>query len=289
LDETTGSLVWGPVHVPGIYSFSAVAYDHGKLFVVNTEGLMESFDAATGTPGWSVQLTSTDYGTPTAVNGLVYMPTGAGVVAVEESSGRVVWTQDQAISPLGTAAAFTPGGVFAASGCDAYKIDPIGGTILWHDATSCVGAGTFTPVYAGGSLYVLDLWSSTGPLDEVLNPATGSQVGTFDASVSPAFSDTTGFYLLRGTLSATSLATGSTLWTFTGDGQLQTPPIVIDGTVVIASLSGTVYALDAATGSVLWTGSTGALSNAGNSTLGAGDGYLVVPAGSVLNGWRLIP
>ena len=48
------------------------------------------------------------------------------------------------------------------------------------------------------------------------------------------------------------------LWTFSGDGMLQSAPIVIDNAVVIGSGSGTVYALDAATGAILWSGSAGA-------------------------------
>ena len=57
LDEISGNVLWGPTPMPGsIASFSAVAYDHSTLFVVNFDGVLRSFDGATGRPGWATQL-----------------------------------------------------------------------------------------------------------------------------------------------------------------------------------------------------------------------------------------
>lgn len=54
LDENTGTTVWS-VDIPGTYFFANGAYDSGRVFVVNFDGLMKAFDAATGTlPGVSV-------------------------------------------------------------------------------------------------------------------------------------------------------------------------------------------------------------------------------------------
>jgi outer membrane protein assembly factor BamB len=71
---------------------------------------------------------------------------------------------------------------------------------------------------------------------------------------------------------------------------------VIDNVVVIGSSAGTVWALDETTGTTLWSTSAGAPivgPDEQNATLttgfGAGEGYLVVPAGNVLNGWRVVP
>ena len=124
--------------------------------------------------------------------------------------------------------------------------------------------------------------------------------GTFKSDYIPAFSDSASFMLFGGQLTATSLSTGKVLWTVSGDGTagsvLASAPIVIDTVVVIGSTSGTVYALDTDTGNVLWSGAAGApIGIAGGQDtsfltgLAAGDGYLVVPASGVLNGWRLIP
>jgi outer membrane protein assembly factor BamB len=153
-------------------------------------------------------------------------------------------------------------------------------------------------VYANNSVYVRQLFdqSQSKDVNLVLDAGTGKQVGVFAAGPVPAFSDKSGFFMNNGTLTATDLSTGATLWTFAGDGMLVSAPIVIDNAVVIGSSSGTVYALDAAKGSVLWSGSAGAAiagPDEQNATLttgfGAGEGYLVVPAGNVLNGWRVVP
>ena len=72
-------------------------------------------------------------------------------------------------------------------------------------------------------------------------------------------------------------------------------PIIINQVVIVGSYSGNVYAVDAATHTQLWSGSAGAAITAPDEQnlvqpltgLGAGEGYLVVPAGKVLTAWKL--
>ena len=67
--------------------------------------------------------------------------------------------------------------------------------------------------------------------------------------------------------------------------------------VIVGSSVGTIYAYDAQTGASLGSAYTGATINyldeinlsAPAVAMGAGEGYLVVPAGSTLTGWRLSP
>ena len=97
LDEATGTQAWGPVAIAGAYAWAGHAYDGGKVFVVNFDGLLQSFDAATGEAGFSVNLPgqSAFSAPPTAASGIVYVG-GAGVggtvYAVEETYGAVLWT-----------------------------------------------------------------------------------------------------------------------------------------------------------------------------------------------------
>jgi hypothetical protein len=97
-------------------------------------------------------------------------------------------------------------------------------------------------------------------------------------------------------LSAQSLANGTTTWTFNGDGQLDTAPILIStpaGEFVIeGSASGVLYALNAASGAVVWSANVGAAiaqpdeQNADQLTgLAAGQGLLVVPAGNTISAY----
>jgi outer membrane protein assembly factor BamB len=71
--------------------------------------------------------------------------------------------------------------------------------------------------------------------------------------------------------------------------------LVIDQVVIVGDRSGNVYAVDANNGTQIWSGNAGAQipSSEGiyatqpQSGLGAGEGYLVVPAGNVLTAWRI--
>lgn len=296
LDETTGSIVWGPATAAAITGFSAIAYDHGTLFVTGDYGV-RSFDAATGTPGWAnYQLTAYPLESiPTAVNGILYVNTEDVLFALDEVSGSTLWLTGAAGATSG-APAVSSDGVFTALQCAAYKLDLFSGLVLWHFQTDCSSASGITPAYANNSLYARGISDTTnGPQNRQLNAATGAQQATFLADAIPAFSDTAGFFLSGGTLTASSLSSGSTLWTFTGDGHLISAPLVIDSVVVIASSSGMVYALDTASGAVLWSDTAGGpiaapdAVSAPPSGIGAGEGYLVVPAGNVVSAWRLIP
>jgi len=149
-------------------------------------------------------------------------------------------------------------------------------------------------VFANDKLFDRDPESNIGtsaPPGLIFDAGTGKQVSTFNADRMPAFSDHAGFFMSNGTLKAVGQTTNSPIWTFAGDGQLISAPIVIDNVVVVASASGKVYPLNASTGAVVWGGTAGDQINYNveQGGLAAGDGYLVVPAGKTITGWRLIP
>jgi outer membrane protein assembly factor BamB len=297
LSLTTGAIVWGPITIAGTYAFSAAAYDHGTVFVVNFNGTVQAIDAATGASLWTVTPPSLVNSTspPTAVNGVIYL---GGLTALDEATGNVLWTTGTG-SGKG-APTVSSDGVFVSVPCNVYKFDPLVGTPLWHYAGGCGGGGGVTAVYANGKLYTRDYASS--PHDQIFDAESGAQLGSFGPSAIPAFSASAGFFLSTdvqtniSTLTALDQTNGSSLWTFQGDGQLTTAPIVIDGVVVIASVSGNVYVLNASTGAVVWSGSAGTPingpdeQNANQLTgLGAGEGWLVVPAGNSIVAWKIVP
>jgi outer membrane protein assembly factor BamB len=299
LDETNGNIVWGPVALnPGFIAHTAHAFDHGKIFVINFDGLLSSFDAATGTPGWSAKMPYQYSFTaaPTAVNGIVYVGgagSGGTVFGVDERTGSVLWNA-QVENGDESSPTVSSDGVFFSYPCQAYKFDPISGQPLWHYSGPCEGGGGTTSVFANDKLFDRDPESNIGtsaPPGLIFDAGTGKQVSTFNADRMPAFSDHAGFFMSNGTLTAVDQTTNSPVWTFAGDGQLTSAPIVIDSVVVVASASGKVYALNANTGSVVWSGMAGDQINYNveQGGLAAGDGYLVVPAGKTITGWRLIP
>ncbi|HVN31167.1 MAG TPA: PQQ-binding-like beta-propeller repeat protein, partial [Thermoanaerobaculaceae bacterium] len=111
----------------------------------------------------------------------------------------------------------------------------------------------------------------------------------------PAFGPGVGYFLQAGTLRGVALANNTVLWSFAGDGSLVTSPIAVNQYVVVGSSLGKLYGLDGTTGSVVWTFDLGAPLPTGAgwgarmplSGLAAGNGLLVVPAGTRVTAFTL--
>ena len=290
LNEHTGRKVWS-VAITGTYGFANAAYDSGKVFIVNFDGLMQAFNAATGKLLWSVKLPGQYAFTspPAAANGTVFVGgagSGGTLYAVDEKTGNVLWTgsveNGDSSSP-----AITPTQVFVSYACpQAYAFDPVTGQLQWHFSGGCEGGGGATPVVHLGRVYVRESYSTpTNGL--ILNANTGHQVGDFNSTTPPVFSGNLGLYLQSGTLRGIDVSTGKVLWSFAGNGDLTSAPLIVNKTIYIGSNSGVLYALDFK-GHQVWTTQVGAAipgSNEGGGPttgLGAGDGLLVVPTGSTL-------
>jgi hypothetical protein len=286
--------MWGPVDLGGSYDWANAAWDGNKVFTVNSSGQMRAFDDNAGTPLWTVQLPSQRMfsSPPTPIPhsyGLLFTGgsgTGGTVYAVRESDGSVAWTAS-VLNGDDSSPAVSDTGVYVSYACaQAYDFEPLTGALIWHHETSCEGGGGKTPVLYQGKLYVRD--ASLG--NTILDASTGAGLGTFSGSVAPAFSGSTGFFLNGSTLQAVDLSSGSVLWSFSGDGTLDTAPLLVNGQVYVGGKSGNLYAVNAATGAQTWSASTGSPINGPDEQnlsqpltgLGAGYDFLVVPAGNTL-------
>lgn len=255
---------------------------------------MEAFDAASGTAAWSTVLPgATQFdAAPTAANGLVYISalgSNGAVYALDQATGAIVWSQ-----PVQQGAdsdpAITADGVYVTYPCQTYDFRPATGDLIWHNNTGCGGGGGATPVVANQRVYSADV----GPryYGTVYNAETGAAVGSFGADEPPALTTTTEYFLQNGTLSAIALSNNATQWSFTGDGQLSGAPIAVNQYVFIGSSSGNLFAVDGSTGKQAWQVALGAPVNTGSmgipmSGLSAGDGLLVVPAGTKVTAYTL--
>ena len=293
LDQATGAKVWGPVSV-GYYANAT--YDAGKVFVLSgsSAALLQAFDATSGKPGWSVSLGNV-YGVnapPTAANGIVYLTFSQGLYAFNETNGAQLWH-----SYAGTdgGPAVTSTGVFQTYTDFAQCFDPTTGTLLWNHALGGDGGGGATPVVADGLVIAPDGFGTYS--GQVLDAATGAVLGAYTSDCAPAIGSQVGYFLQSGTLRAINLSTDVILWSFAGDGHLNTSPVLVNNNVFIGSSSGNLYGLDAATGSQAWMQNLGAAIPAGAgwtawspySGLAAGDGLLVVPSGTSLTAFKLVP
>jgi outer membrane protein assembly factor BamB len=298
LDQATGATVWGPIVLSGQAN---AAYDAGTVFVLSSTignaGLMQAFDATTGQLKWSTLLAGqySFSSPPTAAHGYVYAGgagTGGTLYAVDQGTGAIAWTRPVANGDS-SAPAVSSDGVYVTYPCNTYAFRPATGAQTWIDSTGCSGGGGATPVVANGVLYAPNGFGSYN--GSTFNAATGSLLGSYVADNPPAIGSQVGYFLQSGTLRGVSLANLSVLWSFAGDGQLVTSPVVVNQYVFVGASSGHLYAVDAASGQQLWVQDLGAPIPAGAgwgarmpiSGLSAGDGLLVVPAGNTLTAFVL--
>jgi outer membrane protein assembly factor BamB len=165
-----------------------------RLFTANGDGdSVQAFDVFTGTALWTAPLDGNDNGSPTAVDGKVFVGTlGGTLYALDQTNGAVVWQ-----APMGAGTESTPAvadgvvyvgdnigdlhayresdgvqlwtahthsafvlsspivanGVVYAATGDAYAFDAMSGRRLWRARTDLVNAG---PAVVDGVLYVAD-------------------------------------------------------------------------------------------------------------------------------------
>ncbi len=292
LDLSTGLPVRGAVSVKGTYWFANACYDSGRIFVVNYDGRMSAFNAATGAHYWTIQCPG-QYAfssPPTASKGIVYTGgagSGGTVYAIHEKDGAVLWTASvengDNSSPV-----VTGNGVYVSYvGPQTYKFNPITGSLIWHYNSGIEGGGGGTPTYYNGLLYTRD-WSAGG---SIFNATTGALVGTFGNGPIPSFYQNQGFFMRGGTLDATNLSTLGINWSYSPSGDpFVTASINVNGVVYAGTGSGNIYALDSTTGKVLWQDDVGSEilgpdeQNVSQplTGLGEGQGALIVPAGHML-------
>ncbi len=290
LNAQTGATVWGPIAFSGTLG---IAYDAGQIFVSSgsyvSQGILSALNATTGAPVWSAAIPGgfASSAPPVAAQGLVYTLADGGLTAFNETNGAQVWAYG--VSGTSGAVAVTLDGVYSAPVCFAFDLQPALGTVLWSHNTGCEGGGGATPVVGGGRMYApLNPGLYSG---NIYVAETGALLGAFASSALPAVSPTSAYNLYNGTLQSTSLINNQVNWSFAGDGQLSTAPIVVNNFLFIGSSSGNLYALNATSGAVLGSINLGAAiaqgSYQGTTGLSAGDGLLVVPAGNTVNAFLL--
>lgn len=297
LDLRTGETDWGPVDIGSGGHWTSPTYDEGRLFVNNTSGDLMALDPSTGTVLWDDAGVSVD-NSPTAVGGVLY--TGPDVQAFNESTGQLDWWD----STSGTTGdpAIAGGTIYTAGEDDNLVADTLSGQPLWQYQGPDMGGTAIMPVVSDGQVFVRSpTVSYTAAYPGWIHAASnGAQTGSFNSDAVPAASS--GF--LYGTittagpdqpsdtyeLEALNRSTGAKAWTFDGDNQLTSSPLIANGVVYEGSWGQDLYALNAVTGEELWSTALGGAVEPSDETqhtgplsgLGIGGGYLVVP--TTLNG-----
>jgi outer membrane protein assembly factor BamB len=283
----TGAVEWS-AKLGGLFAFSALAYDNGRIFAVNDLNHLFAFAAGTGHRSWSVRLPGQLYSSapPTAYDGVAYVSgvESAGTLyAVREATGAIDWTatveNGDESSP-----AVDASGVYVSYACQQDYRFSLSGQLVWHHTTSCEGGGGSTAAMADHSLYA----RGSGDAPVILSKSSGDQVGTFTSQTAPGFDSNAMFTLQAGRLVAGPRSGGPRRWAF-GHGTLVTAPVVSGSVVFDGSRNGTVYGVSARTGAQVWSGKAGSrivgvdeINPVVLVGMAVGDGLLVVPAGTAL-------
>lgn len=288
LDVNTGSTRWGPIDLNGRF-WSTLTYENGRVFAVNDNALLRTFEATTGALLWSTPLPGMYAcdAAPTASGGLVFV-LGVGVghtlYAFHQESGAVAWSVSGFQQRNNPHCSPTVGGgrVFVAAPCnEAFAFDAASGRSLWRHSGACERIADYNVALYAGSIHTRDEPAV------VLNAATGAQTGTSFPGRMPAFAGGVGYYVpaTAGTmLQAVSVGATTPRWTFTADRPLVTAPIVVGAHVVVGGRAGRLYVLSRDDGTVVATDTLPSVSGYGNysivgplSAMSAAAGTLFVP------------
>ena len=166
---------------------------------------------------------------------------------------------------------------------------PTDGQSLWRDSGCCTGGGGNVPVVYDDRVYAF--WDVLVP-NTIYRLSDGQSLGTFDASTIPAFENGLGFFRSGSMLYAHD-PDDNVIWTFAGDGALDSTPLAAGGVVYVGSSLGHVYAVDENSGAELWSDTLSAavapsFKDSGVTPitgLAASLDLLVVPAGATLTAY----
>lgn len=289
LSQSNGAAAWGPAAITGVAAGSAgVAYDDGRVFVAEADSggsTLSAYDAATGDLDWSTALGAGPPGAPTAADGFVYViATGnATLYALDEAKGAITWQQP--LSASGGTPAVTADGVYVtstSSACYAIDLRPATGEVIWNSSGSvgsCPQGAAGTPAAANQLIY-----APTSSGTAIFSAEAGTSTGALSDSLPAAFTSNTAYFASGPNLDAVTLSNDGIQWTFNGDNQLDTSPVVVNKYVITGSSLGNLYAVDTTSGTSVWTQSLGAKIE----QLAVGDGLLLVIAeGSNASGGTL--
>ena len=287
LDLASGAVRWTRP-IAGTYYWSGLAYDGGRLFVLDFDGDLTALSPSTGATLWNRRLPG-QYSfdsPPAARDGRVYaVGAGSGGTAygVRASDGAVQWTRSL---PTG-------GGSPAVDGTSAYVSLVCGhtyafnrdtGATRWEHHGDCTGGGDVTPAVHDGFVYPL------GDNNAIYSAASGALAGSADFQGAPAFADRRAYVPWAGGLLEVDARSWVGRWTSSVGGLSGEAPLVSAGHVYAGSENGFVVALRRSDGGADWCASTAGEpvgTGTGNvdrpdSGLGAGGGRLLVPAGRFL-------
>jgi outer membrane protein assembly factor BamB len=238
---------------------------------------------------------------------MVFVGSDQTFYGVSESGGAVAWTapiptvhSSPAVSATGVYADAFPyqGPSFGSNYGFPFDLAPATGQVIWQNTGGLLVAPSLeqpTVALFEEQLFVrsFEPFYMTGVLMNAISALSSYFSGLGPNGTIPALSASTLFTLTdlpsmtTPTLSAITIASRTTQWTFTGDGALTSAPLLVGQHGVVGSSLGNIFIVDAATGQLVSSAAVGApiaVPDEGDNViltgLTAADGMLFVPAGS---------
>jgi len=245
----------------------------GTLFVVDTQGTVHAFDAASGARRWEHKVevvsdlrTSTFGGGASYFEGKVYATNGAGnVIALDAQTGAELWRVRPA-GPLRGSPTVAFNAIYVmTTDNQIHALNIADGTPIWDKAAAtgpsgvfgvaapAAGQGTVIAGYSSGELVAYryengrDLWS-----DALARTSISTQVGTLtDVDADPIIDNGRVYALGQGgRMAAYELVTGQRLWELSLAG-ISTPAIAGEWVFTLTD-DARLLAIARTTGRVRW-------------------------------------
>ncbi|MEL6746600.1 MAG: PQQ-binding-like beta-propeller repeat protein [Pseudomonadota bacterium] len=244
----------------------------GRVFTLDTEGLVSAFSLQSGTQAWRTSLTPENEdeaegfgGGLAASGGLVYASTGFGTVAaLNASNGTLAWTRRIGI-PLRASPTATERGVFVvASDGRLFALSAADGSPLWTtpglpqsgglltNASPAVTGNTVIAPFPSGEIVAYDISSGNALWTDSL--ARSRLVSAF-SSKSDASRPAVGGKIVvasshAGRVIASDVSTGARLWSQNMGGVQM--PWIAGNLVFLVDTTGKLLALDNTSGGLVW-------------------------------------
>lgn len=254
----------------------------GRLFVVDTDAKVHSFDAATGARAWSMQIEVDGDGRPSrfgggvsAMGSMVYATNGVGdVVALNASDGSQLWKVRPA-GPLRGAPTISNGNVYVMTQDNQiYALSQTDGSVQWNEAGTvglagifgvaapAAAQGTVIAGYSSGELTAYryengrNLWN-----DALARTSISTSVATLsDIDADPVIDRGRVFALGQGgRMAAYELVTGQRIWELNIAGIAT--PVVAGEWVFVLTDDAKLLCIARPTGKVRWISQLAAFKN----------------------------
>ncbi|MGA7988456.1 MAG: PQQ-binding-like beta-propeller repeat protein [Candidatus Dormiibacterota bacterium] len=250
LRASTGSKMWSYDTRQDLY-FTVPTVANGVVYLTTTNGVVYSFNAATGAKRWSRSVGGRLESAPALGTGAIVVaanrPSGARVLALGLSSGRVLWARD------------VPGTVWRGGPAVSKSTVYVGANVTMTEST------LYALRFSDGKR----LWSAPLGWEMDTTPAVAG-----DTVIAATIDDG---------LLAFDARDGAVRWNATR-GEFWASPVIADGVAYIVEDVGTLRALRASTGAVLWSVDQPASDFAAMGTVAVLDGvvYSATSAGALI-------